>query len=166
MSKAELEESTVSSRNTLGTLVLLSNMLSYMPPSALTSPPQFSTTPTAYVNAYQRAAAAYGLEGTFTARQDRHSLAPLTTAAEDLLTIINSFSTKTVRPYESTNDEIFATAAKLLGSLIVKSQEKQAKPLEIIWDVRQWLGNMLSFLDEVHIQHIKFWSLLTVNLCA
>lgn len=104
----------------------------------------------AYLNAYQRAAVAYGLEGTFTARQGGHSLAPLTTAAEDLLAIIDMFSTKTVRPYESTNDEIFATAAKLLGSLIVKSQEKQIKPLQIVWDVRKWLENILSFLDEVH----------------
>jgi hypothetical protein len=155
MSKAKLEESKASSRNTQETLVLLSDMLSYMPPSALTSPPQFSATPTAYMNAYQRAAAAYGLEGTFTARQDGHSLAPLTTAAEDLLTIINMFSTKTVRPDESRSDDIFATAATLLGSLIVKSQEKQTKPFEIVWDICQWLEDMLSFLDGVHIQHIE-----------
>lgn len=102
------------------------------------------------MNAYQRAAAAYGLEGTFTARQDGHSLAPLTTAAEDLLTIINMLSTNMVKPCESSNDDIFATAAKLLGSLIVKSQEKQSKPLEIVWDIRKWLDDILSFLDEVY----------------
>jgi len=151
MFKSKLEESKVCSRNTLETLVLLSDMLSYMPPSALTSSPQFSTTPMAYVNAYQRAAAAYGLEGTFTARQDGHSLAPLTTAAEDLLVINNMFSTKTVLPYGSSNDDTFATAAKLLGSLIVKSQEKQIKPLKVVWDIRKWLEEMLSFLDEVNL---------------
>ena len=159
--KAKLEGSKVSSRNTLGTLVLLSDMLSYMPPSALTSLPQFSATPTAYVNAYQRAAAAYGLEGTFTARQNGHSLAPLATAAEDLLTIISLFSTNTVQPYESSNDDVFATAAKLLGSLIVKAQEKPANPFKIVWDIRKWLGDMLSFLDEVCTRNIKYWSLLT-----
>jgi hypothetical protein len=136
-------------------------MLSYMPPSALTSPPQLSTTPTAYVNTYQRAAAIYGLEGAFVARQDGQSLAPLTTAAGDLLTIINLLSTTTVQPYESVNDDISASAAKLLGSLVVKSQEKQTKPLEIVWDIRKWLGDMLSFLDEVRAQYITSRSLLT-----
>jgi hypothetical protein len=155
ISKAKLEDSKVSSRNTLGTLVLLLDMLSYMPPSALTSLPQFRTTPTVYVNAHQRAAFAYGLEGTFTARQDGHSLAPLTTAAEDLLTITNLFSTNMVQPHASSNDDTFATAAKLLGSLIVKSQEKQTIPLKIVWDIRKWLDDMLSFLNEVHTQGIK-----------
>jgi len=155
MSKAKLEDDRVNSQNTLRTLVLLSDMLSYMPPTALTSSPQFSTTPTVYVNAHQRAAAAYGLEGSFSARQDGHSLAPLTTAAEDLLAITNLFSTNMVQPDASSNDDTFATAAKLLGSLIVKSQEKQTTPLKVVWHSRKWLGDVLSFLDEVRIQDIK-----------
>ena len=166
MSKVKLEESKISSRNTLGTLVLLSDMLSYMPPSILTSSPQLSTTPTAHINAYQRTAATYGFEGTFTARLGGHSLAPLTTAAEDLLTITNLFTTNTVQPYESSNDDIFAAAAKLLGSLIVKSQEKQTRPLEIVWDIHKWLEDMLSFLDQVHLQCIESRSLLTLFLRA
>ncbi len=155
MSKVKLEDDKVSSRNTLGTLVLLSDMLSYMPPSALISSPQFSTTPEVYMNAHERAAAAYGLEGTFTTRQGGDSLAPLTTAAEDLLTIINMLSTNTIQPYASSNDDTFAIAAKLLGSLIVKSQEKQTTPLKIDWDIRKWLEDVLSFLDEVRIQDIN-----------
>lgn len=161
MSKAKLEDSKVNSRNTLGTLVLLSDMLSYMPPSALTSSPPFSTTSTVYVNAHQRAADAYGLEGSFSARQDDHSLAPLTTAAEDLLAIINLFSTNMVQPDASSNEDTFATAAKLLGSLVVKSQEKLATPFKVVWDIRKWTEDVLSFLDEVHIRDIKSWSLLT-----
>jgi len=155
MSKDKLGNSKVSSQNTLGTLVLLSNMLSYMPPSALTTLQQFSTTPAEYLNAHQRAATAYGLEGTFTARKDGYSFAPLTTATEDLLTIINLFSTNMVQSYASSNDDTFATAAKLLGSLIMNSQEKQTTPLKIVWDIRKWLEDMLSFLDEVRIQDIK-----------
>ena len=104
-----------------------------------------------YANAHQRAATAYGLEGTFTTRQGGKSLAPLTTAAEDLLTILNLFSTNVIQPYASSNDETFAIAAKLLGSLIVKSQEKQTTPLKIDWDVHKWLGDVLSFLDEVRL---------------
>lgn len=165
MSKVKLEDGRVSSQNTLGTLVLLSDMLSYMPPSALISSPEFSTTPTVYVNAHQRAAAAYGLEGTFTTRQGENSLAPLTTAAEDLLTILNLFSTNMIQPYASSNDEIFAIAAKLLGSLIVKSQEKQTTSLKVDWDVHKWLEDVLSFLDEVRIQDINL-SLCLPSLCT
>jgi hypothetical protein len=155
MPKAKLEDGKVNSRNTLRTLVLLSDMLSYLPPSALTSSPEFSTTPTVYVSAHERAAAAYGLEGSFSTRQDGHSLAPLTTATEDLLAITNLFSTNTVQPDASSNDDTFATAAKLLGSLIVKSQEKQTTPLKVVWGSRKWLEDVLSFLDEVRIQDTK-----------